>query len=74
MKINFTEKHNWYCWHCGDKIGDKFVLWSLNDRIDRVFIICSKQYCFDATMFGDEKKYVIIGRKQRLPKPIKIKE
>ena len=63
MKINFSEKHNWYCWHCGDKIGDKFVLWSVNDRIDRVFILCSKKYCFEITMFGDEEKYVIIGKR-----------
>ena len=65
MKIKFTEKHSWYCWYCGDKIGDKFTLWSLNDRVDRVFIICSKRFCFETTMFGDELKYVIIGEKQK---------
>ncbi|MEK6884280.1 MAG: hypothetical protein AABY22_31910 [Nanoarchaeota archaeon] len=73
MKINFTQKHNWYCWQCGDKIGDKFTLWSMNDRIDRVFIICSKKYCFDIVMFGDEKKYVIIGKKQKSQKREELK-
>ena len=58
-----NSEHDWYCWYCGDKIGDKFVLWSLNNRIDRVFIICSKENCFEMLHYSDGIKYIIKGKK-----------
>ena len=50
-------KREWYCWNCGDKLGDEFYLWSLNDRIDRVFMVCSKDFCFRVVKHSDSGKH-----------------
>ncbi len=57
LKIIFPEryeepKEEWYCWHCGDKLGENIMLWSLSRRADRVFMVCSKKACQSRTKFG----------------------
>ena len=53
-----TLKENWYCWYCGKEIGDRMMLWSLNERIDRVFIICDKESCQSFTRYGEQEMRV----------------
>ncbi len=51
-------KDNWYCWHCGKKLGNEIMLWSLNDRIDRVFMVCHREFCQEMVKFGDGEKFI----------------
>ena len=39
------KKQKWYCYICGKRISNEFLLWSLNDQIDRVFLLCNKEQC-----------------------------
>jgi hypothetical protein len=55
------KKHKWYCWHCGKPIGKNFVLWSLSDRTDRIFIMCNDPFCLEMLLQGNEI-YIIKGK------------
>lgn len=46
MKKEKKLKRNWYCYVCGKIIKDRALFWSLNDRIDRVFICCFNKDCY----------------------------
>ncbi len=38
-------KREWYCYVCGNKVDNEFLLWSMRDRTDRIFICCLKNLC-----------------------------
>jgi hypothetical protein len=56
-------KEDWYCWYCGGKVGDNMMLWSMNEKIDRVFIICDKKSCQDTTRFGQQEMRIRFVKK-----------
>ena len=71
MKKSKTKKlkRQWYCWYCGQPVPDKngsFVLWSLNERIDRIFIICFEKNCVDAVRTSDGVAVFLQGKENKL--------
>lgn len=62
------EKRDWYCWHCGKPVPQNggFVLWSLSDRTDRVFIICFEKKCVNAVRSGEGKKFFLQGMENKV--------
>ncbi len=37
-----SSEMNWYCYVCGEPLGERFCLWSLSDSTDRVFLCHEK--------------------------------
>ena len=35
----------WYCYVCGELLGNIFYLYSMQQRTDRVFLFCTEQSC-----------------------------
>jgi len=46
------KQHHWYCYLCGKEVENDFLVWSLNDRTDRVFLLCSRDNC--ANQLGED--------------------
>ena len=40
------KKIKWYCYVCGETIKKDFYLCALNERTDRVFLMCNKKICY----------------------------
>lgn len=44
-----SEPTKWYCYVCGKRLSKKFILFSLNEATDRVFLVhegtCKEQLC-----------------------------
>ncbi len=38
-----SRKRDWYCYICGKPLEEDFVLWSLVERTDRVFLCCKNE-------------------------------
>ena len=53
-------KREWYCWYCGKPLdfSKEVMLWSLNDRIDRVFMVCDNKKCQEITQAGQKDMLV----------------
>jgi len=53
----------WRCYVCGKPIGDVFILWSLNEETDRVFLVHEK--C--AVRLSDEPVKMNVKRERKEP-------
>jgi len=56
-----SDKIEWYCYFCGEVLGDEFWLYSLNKSTDRVFLICNKKLCHEQ---ADDKDVFMVKIKR----------
>ena len=60
-----TLRPRWYCYVCGEPVGNSFRLFSMNDSTDRVFLV-HEERCSDRVE-EDENFVVRVRRADRAP-------